>query len=465
MSVEKKYETLLLEGQLASSGLVSGTFFLHPRGYFVWSQIQRYLDREFGRLGVQNVLFPALIPLSTFVEEKELNESLDLDEIMKIHSDKTEPTSVATLRPTSEILFSHFFKERLQERSVHLPYLLNQWSSVYRSEKNTKLFFRSKEFYWQELHSVHNHQEEAEAYLAKIHEIYQSLLMNVLCIQPISGEKTFLERFPGAEKTLSNECILPDGQTLQLTTSHYLGDFFSKFLNIRYFKSNEESINPVQLSAGCSTRLLGALVEMHKDPIGIVLPWDLSPQQIAILTTGENEEEELNKFLDELTKNLENYRLYIDATDTSFGKKISKVETLGIPMTIIVGKKEIVSQILTCKPRISEEKKQIPIEKIAEGMEGFKAFYNSTLLDRSRDFLANLIQESRNWEELTQLISEGKVVLAPWFDDQENERNLKSLKHTFSIRCIKERIQEESNLVCIFSNQPANCLAYFGRSY
>ncbi|ADX97562.1 aminoacyl--tRNA ligase-related protein [Mycoplasma suis] len=463
MSTIKKYESLLLESKLASPGLVSGTFFLHPRGCFIWEQIQSFLNAEFSKLGVSNVLFPALLPFQKFQEEQKNSETLNLEEIMRLHNSKSEQ-SVVALRPTSEILFSHYFKERLKERDIKLPFLLNQWSSVYREERNTKLFFRSKEFYWQELHSLHENQKDLDFHLEKIHEIYKKLLRELLCIEYITGEKTILERFPGAQKTLTNECILPDGQSLQLTTTHDLSNFFSKLMDIKYWGANDIEMTPLQLSAGSSTRLIGALVEMHKDSVGVILPWNLSKENIAILLLGENRDEETISYISSIREKLCNYRLHIDDSYSSFGKKINKVERLGIPVSLIIGQQEIKNKKITIKSRLSESKYECDLSNLENEISRFSKEYDQKLRERSENKKLSLIKESYKMEELVQLVKEGNLALSPWFNDLENEQNFQECKYNFSPRCIKEKIKDK-DLYCVFSGKKANCLAYFGRSY
>lgn len=452
----------MLEGGLASPGLVSGTFFLHPRGCFIWEQIQSFINKEFSELKVQNVLFPSLIPYSGFVAEQKSQDTLDLSEIIRLHSDKDDLSSVIALRPTSELLFTHFFKERIQERKTKLPILLNQWSSVYRAEKNTKLFFRSKEFYWQELHSIHISEDEAKEYLLLIDEIYKKLLKKLLCISYLGGEKTKLERFPGAEQTLTNECILPDGQVLQLTTSHYLSSFFASLLDIKYWVNNTTTLVPVQLSAGCSTRLIGSIVQMHSDESGLVLPWELAQEQIVVVVFSDLYG--ADNYLSILKQELSGYRFTIETT-SSLGKTMFRLEKLGIPLVIIVGKQEIEQSEVTLKSRVFKDQFSCKLSDLKREVHGYKKRQNKELLNRSSEHNSNFVVKTRDWQELVKLISSGKVVLAPWRDEIENETRFKEQKYNFSIRCIKERLPLNTNFRCVFSGQVADCLVYFGRSY
>ncbi|AGX88804.1 aminoacyl--tRNA ligase-related protein [Mycoplasma parvum] len=382
---------------------------------------------------------------------------------MRLHT--TKENSVIALRPTSEILFSHYFKERFKERESKLPILLNQWSSVYREERNTKLFFRSKEFYWQELHSLHENQEDLNKYLKTIHEIYQKLLGELLCIDFISGEKTILERFPGAQKTLTNECILPDGQSLQLTTTHNLSTFFSDLMGIRYWNNQNKEMLPYQLSAGSSTRLLGAVVEMHKDDKGIILPWELSKENIAVLILQGYSDEDKN-LLSAIEERLNKYRIYWDDSAASLGKKLIKVEQLGIPLTLIIGVNELKNKKILLKSRLNSEKYEIDLSKLESEIESFSKKYQSELFERSKNKKLNLIKESYKMNELIHFIQEGYLVLAPWLNELDNERQFKECKYNFSPRCIKEELDLKNTAQsCIFSGKKANCLAYFGRSY
>ncbi|AHC39779.1 prolyl-tRNA synthetase [Mycoplasma ovis str. Michigan] len=298
-----------------------------------------------------------------------------------------------------------------------------------------------------------------------IDEIYKKLLKHFLCINYLGGEKTILERFPGAEKTLTNECILPDGQVLQLTTTHYLSSFFSNLLEIKYWVNNSTALTPVQLSAGCSTRLIGAIVQMHSDNSGLILPWELSQEQIVVVVFKDLHQDDLQIYLSSLERELSIYRFTIEIITGSLGQTMYRLEKLGIPLVIIVGRSEVENSKVTLKLRTCEDKFRCNLSELKQEIHQIKKNYKQELLNRSRKHNSNFLVKTRDWRELIKLISNGKVVLAPWRDELENETRFKSQKYNFSIRCIKEKLAPNTNFKCVFSGQTANCLAYFGRSY
>lgn len=280
--IVKWYEEVIYSSGIASSGLVKGTIFIHPKGWCIWEKIQNFVNGRYSELGIKNVAFPSLIPVSEIEKEKsKLTGFVPELYLVSKNTDDSNSRNVF-LRPTSEILFSYFFRRNLNSYD-QLPFLLNQWCNVYRSEKNTKTFLRSCEFYWQEAHTLHETYEESMKYLEVFNEIYEDLVKNLLNIAVLKGEKTINERFKGAEKTLTLEAIMPDGQALQIATSHYLGKNFSEMFGVKYTNRDNVQEYPYQLSAGSSTRLLGALILSHSDDLGLVLPIDLSDVQIKFL--------------------------------------------------------------------------------------------------------------------------------------------------------------------------------------
>lgn len=259
---------------------------------------------------------------------------------------------------------------------------------------------------------------------------------------------------------------MPDGQVLQLTTSHYLSSFFAELLNIKYWVNNSVALTPVQLSAGCSTRLIGSVVQMHSDRLGLVLPWELAQEQIVVVVFGDLNKEDSEKYLFTLCEKLNNYRFtIIETLSGSLGQTMYRLERLGIPLVIIVGQQEVENARVTLKVRIFEEKIRCNLFELKQEVSQIKKNYTKELLDRSSQHFSSFVVKTREWKELVKLISEGKVVLAPWKDELENETHFKAQKYNFSIRCIKKKLPPNTNFCCVFSGQKANCLAYFGRSY
>ena len=247
MEKNDKYSKLLLESELFFYGAVKGSFILPPRGFALWKNIQNVLDKKFAARGVQNVLLPTLIPLDLLEKEKKhiAGFSPECFYIEKIGEKKIEIPLV--LRPTSEVLFYDWYRQILQSYQ-QLPFLYNQWCSVFRAEKNTSPFFRNTEFLWQEGHTIHSNEEEAQQFTLNILSDYQDYAENILCLGVIVGKKTEGERFAGALETYTVECLLPDGQCLQFATSHYFGDNFCRLMNVKFQNKDNQNQYPFSTS-------------------------------------------------------------------------------------------------------------------------------------------------------------------------------------------------------------------------
>lgn len=462
----KEYEDIIFEAGIASAGLVKGTLFIHPKGCHIWESIQRFMDGEFRAIGIKNVSFPSLIPLSEMEKEKE-NLSGFRPELFLVSRSGDEEKPSIFLRPTSEILFSHFFKRELTSYT-QLPFLFNQWCNIYRSEKNTKAFLRGCEFYWQEAHTLHANEEESMDYLNKFHRIYQKMILNVLNLAFLSGEKTVNERFKGALKTLSIEVVMPDGQALQVATSHYLGRNFSEIFKVTYTDNTNSIQHPYQLSAGSSTRLLGALIMGHRDELGLVLPFKVADVQIKILIIGEVIKKD-DLTYQKIDRQLGDYAIEWELfSKKSLGFRLSDAEVLGVPIVIVIGEKEIKTGRAMVKSRISKDKHMVDLDDLGVYIEDLVEGFSKELYLRSSNKLSELVVDLRDGTNLemvkNKVLDEKKVVLVPWFDDGENERKFTDEKFGFGPRCVKERIAGKGPN-CFYSGAPANAYVYFGRSY
>lgn len=458
----KWYDNIVKSSGIALPGIVKGTLFINSKGWNIWERIQAFVNKEFKKIGIKNISLPSFIPLSEIEKEKASLTGF-IPELYLI-SKSTDPDTRSTfLRPTSEILFSHFFRTILNSYE-DLPLLYNQWCNVFRSEKNTKAFLRSCEFHWQEAHTLHLNQEEAFKYLNSFNEIYKKLVKELLNIAFLEGEKTINERFQGALKTLTLEAVMPDGQALQIATSHYLGQNFSKMFDIKFTNSNNQKDYAHQLSAGASTRLIGALILSHSDDNGLVLPFDLADVQIKVLVINSviNESSELFSVIN---NELKDYLVEWDFSAKGFGWKIKNEELNGTPFVIILGAKELESKVLLVKSRLENEKKEVTISELSNFFKEAIKEYKNKLFEASESNLKNSIVECKTLEEVKKEVLENKkIALVPWFDDEENEIAFKGEQLGFSPRCIASRLIN-SKEICFYSGKIATVYAYFGRSY
>ncbi|CBY92017.1 prolyl-tRNA synthetase [Mycoplasma haemofelis str. Langford 1] len=458
----KWYESVISNSGIAFPGLVKGTLFIGHRGWNIWEKIRDFIDAKYKQKGIKNVSFPTFIPVAEIEREKSRLSGFN-PEIYLVSRSGDEERQNFFLRPTSEILFSHYFRNIL-ESYEDLPLLFNQWCNVFRAEKNTKAFLRTCEFHWQEAHTLHLSKEEAMEYLKFFHETYKSLVKDLLNIAFLEGEKTVNERFPGSEKTLTLEAIMPDGQALQIATSHYLSKNFTETFDVKYTSRENVVSYPHQLSAGCSTRLIGALIMSHGDDSGLVLPLSMFDVHIKflIINGAVTEGSELHKkFSDEL----KGYKVEWDFSSRSFGYKIKNEEMIGTPVSVILGPSEIKSNWALVKTRLSESKVSIPMDQLISKIKETIDQYSSGLYSASQKNLESSIVECSSLEEAShEILKNRKIALVPWFDDLQNEIDFKNEKLGFGPRCIKSRIVAPDTL-CFYSKKPATAYVYFGRSY
>ena len=509
-----KYNKILIEAELFAYGATKGSFILPPRGYVLWKNIQNVLDKKFARHGVQNVLLPTLIPLDLLEKEKKhiAGFSPECYYVERIGEKKTETPLV--LRPTSEVMFYDWYRQILHSYR-QLPLLYNQWCSVFRAEKNTSPFFRNTEFLWQEGHTIHASEQEANQFALNILADYQDYAENTLCLGVIVGKKTEGERFAGALETYTVECLLPDGQCLQFATSHYFGDNFCRLMNVKFQNKDNQTKYPFSTSWGTSTRAIGAIAKTHADNWGLILPFDIAPVQIAIILIGESEE--LVNYYQEIYASLiPHYRCQLYNKNKQVNLNILQADKEGCPFKIILGKEELEKDEITLVRRdnverkitISLEESEIEkkyifafekyvkeLSKIEDNLEAKKALakekvvnsfkkgeraakifrviekekkeFQKNLYQKSVDFRNNHIYPVDNFSELEKKIKEGikGLFLVPFCNNLDCEVKIKEKVPSYSIRCIAADKQFAELPQCLFCQSTAQNRVYLGRSY
>lgn len=457
----KWYTSILTEADLVDYGLVKGTVVFKPYAWKIWTNIQKELDKELKKLGVENCCFPLMIPYSEFKKESKHVEGFapELFRISKI-GDK-ELSDDLVVRPTSEISFCKYFSSNSKSYN-DLPMKLNQWCNVFRVEKNTRPFLRTSEFFWQETHAIFETKKEAQQFALDFIHLYEKFLKEILCIPVIVGEKTEYERFAGASNTYTIEALMKDGQALQSGTSHFLDQNFSKNFDIKYQTKNNNFDYVYQTSHGVSTRLIGALIMTHSDDSGLVLPSKIAPYQIVVIT---DDLKHFNAFLKPKLDQIENIEYKLDSSNKSLGVRIAKYEVMGVPLQLIIGKKEILENKVTVYNRVLKEKVSISLDELKKDWiyntlsNLDRKLYNDALI-----FLNNSIVEVNNIEEFKKAIDDKKMVLAYWAGNEEDEKKLKELTQA-TTRCICWTKKNDKNRKCFFSNKPNAKLVYFARSY
>ncbi len=456
------YTDVVRNAGLIDYGPVKGTMIFKPYGYAIWENIQNILDKEFKKVGVNNVYFPLLIPASLFNKEKDHIDGFapEVATVTKV-GDKQLAEDLY-IRPTSEVLMAeHFAKEVKSYRD--LPLIYNQWVNVMRWEKTTRPFLRTSEFLWQEGHTVHSSSDEARDFTLKILDIYKKFATDVLLLPVISGRKTEKEKFAGAKETYTIESLMHDGQSLQAGTSHFFADNFAKAFDIKFQNKNQEEEFAYSSSWGVSTRLIGAIIMTHSDDYGLVIPSKISPVQVQIININNSEEVESrsNAIFEELSQS---YRVFIDRSEKSFGYKISEAEIRGVPIRIEVGPRDLANGVVTVSRRDIKSKVSIKFDDI-------KSYIDEQIVEFDRNIyqiaLDNRINRTSKADSITEyqdiLNTKQGFVLVPFCGDITCENDIKEKTQTNS-RCIPDDVEQvKSN--CFNCKKESKYMVYFARSY
>ncbi len=456
----KWYTSIIQEAKLIQYYDVKGFMIFQPYGWEIWEMIKLQLDKRLKEHGAKNLYMPLLIPFSEFEKEKEHVEGFnpELFTITKIGDKELDEKLV--IRPTSEIVFCKYWKQNLMSYK-DLPFKHNQWASVYRAEKTTKPFLRNSEFHWHELHCLFASKEEALSYTKTILDVYSEFMSNILCIPNIKGEKTPGERFAGAENTFTIETVMQDNQALQSATSHYLGQNFTKTYEITFQNKDNKIDTPYSTSHGLSTRIIGAIIMVHSDDNGLVLPWDIAPIQISLLPLFINKNiETLNK-AKELQDLLKDYRVEIDESDRTMGFMISDKQVKGIPFSIIIGPNDLAKNQVMVFRRDTNTKEFVDIKNIKKYIESEINVYKSNLYNKAKTYLDNVTVDAKSLDELKQIIKDNKWARVYFDGEIKDEDYIKELTQA-TPRCFVETKEEGS---CIITNKKTNKLVIFARSY
>ncbi len=460
----KWYTDVVNAAQLASYTSVKGCIAILPNGYAIWEKMQNELDQKFKELGHVNVQMPLLIPEGLLNKEKELVEGFAPEVAWVTMGGSKELEERLCIRPTSETVFCDFYKNFIKSYK-DLPLLYNQWCNVLRWEKETRPFLRSREFLWQEGHTIHSTKEEAENETKRMIEVYKWFHHEILAIPSIIGLKTEKEKFAGAEYTYTNEALMFNGVTLQCGTSHYFGQKFSKSYDIKFTNKNNNEEYAYQTSWGTTTRMIGAVIMVHGDDKGLVLPPKIAPKQVVIIPIGTDEKVVLlsKKIDDKLNKN--NITSYIDLSEKSPGYKFAEAEVNGIPIRIEIGKRDLENNSITLVRRDTSEKIIINadsnlVESINELLETIqKDMYHRALKRREE-----LTFEAKNLEEVQNIMNNKPgFIKACWCGDAACELKMKEIKGLKS-RCILENEKLISDK-CVVCGKQAKELVVWGIQY
>lgn len=458
------YTDVVKKAELMGYSSVKGCMIFKPAGYALWENIQKELDRRFKETGVENVYMPMFIPESLLEREKDHVEGFAPEVAWVTYGGLNQLTERLCVRPTSETLFCDFYKDEIQSYR-DLPKVYNQWCSVVRWEKETRPFLRSREFLWQEGHTAHATAEEAEARTQQMLNVYADFCAEVLAIPVVKGRKTDKEKFAGAEATYTIEALMHDGKALQSGTSHNFGDGFAKAFGIQYTDKDNKLKYVHQTSWGMTTRLIGALIMVHGDDSGLVLPPRLAPVQADIIPVMQHKEGVLEK-AGEVKAQLEaaGIRVKLDDSDKNPGWKFSEQEMRGIPVRIEMGPRDIEAGNAVVVRRDTREKITVAIDELAARLPEILEQMQKDMLDRAIRHREEHTYDAHNYEEFKQIVDEKPgFVRGMWCGEQACEDKIKE-ETTATSRCMPFE-QDNISDVCVCCGKPAKKLVYWGKAY
>ena len=456
------YTDVVKKAELCDYASVKGCMVIKPAGYAIWENIQKELDRRFKETGVENVYMPMFIPEGLLQKEKDHVEGFAPEVAWVTHGGLEELQERMCVRPTSETLFCDFYAKDVQSYR-DLPKLYNQWCSVVRWEKTTRPFLRSREFLWQEGHTAHATAEEAQERTIQMLNVYADFCEEVLAIPVIRGQKTDKEKFAGAEATYTIESLMHDGKALQSGTSHNFGDGFARAFEIQYAAKDNSLQYVHQTSWGMSTRIIGAIIMVHGDDNGLVLPPRIAPTQVMVVPIQQKKEGVLDKAF-EIRDLLSGFRVKVDDSDKSPGWKFSESEMRGIPVRVEIGPREIENGQAVLVRRDTHEKLTVGLEELADRVEELLDQIQKDMLERARAHRDAHTYVAEDFDTFVKTINEKPgFVKAMWCGCQECEDKIKELTGATS-RCMPFK-QEQISDKCVCCGKPATKMVYWGRAY
>jgi prolyl-tRNA synthetase len=468
------YLDVIREADLADDAPVKGCMVIKPRGYAIWENIQKELDRMFKETGVENAYFPLLIPKSFLEKEAKhvdgfakecavvTHHRLQVDDNGKLvpASPLAEPLII---RPTSETIMYAMYAKWIQSYR-DLPLLINQWANIVRWEMKTKPFLRTTEFLWQEGHTAHATKDEADQETAQMLKVYQKFTEEFLAIPVIPGRKTESEKFAGADYTTTIEAMMQDGKALQAGTSHMLGQNFAKAFDVKFTDQNEEWQFVWQTSWGLSTRIIGALIMSHSDDKGLVLPPKIAPTQVVIIPV-KNDPVVLEKVAS-IAKIIKErgISVKVDARDDRPGAKFFEWEKKGIPLRIEIGPRDIENQSVVLVRRDTGDKSSVAEKDVVECVEEALSLIQKNLFDKALEFRKTHTWDVDSWEEFkTTLEGKGGFLMAHWCGDAVCEEKIKE-ETKATTRCIPFDQPEEVGK-CVYCGKPSGKRIVFAKAY
>lgn len=478
----KWYNELVVKADLAEQADVRGCMVIKPYGYAIWEKIQQTLDGMFKETGVQNVYFPMLIPKSFLSKEAEHVEGFAKECAVVTHYRlKTNETGDGVvvdpaakleeeliIRPTSETTIWNTYRKWIHSWR-DLPLLCNQWCNVMRWEMRTRLFLRTSEFLWQEGHTAHATREEAEQRAQQMLKVYADFVEKYMAVPVVRGVKSETERFAGALDTYTIEAMMQDGKALQSGTSHFLGQNFGKAFNVQFVDKENKMQYAWATSWGVSTRLMGALIMVHSDDNGLVLPPHLAPIQVVMVPIYRKDEEleALNEKFEALAQRLRQLGIrvkYDNSENKRPGFKFADYELKGVPVRLVMGPKDLENGTVEVMRRDTLEKETRQFEGIDEYVNTLLEEIQTNIFEKAKKYRDEHIFECNNYEEFKTRVKDGGFFLCPWDGTTETEARIKEETQA-TIRCVPIGVDQSNPGVDMVSGKPAKYKVLIARSY
>ena len=459
----KWYTDVCIKAELIDYASVKGCMIIRPYGYAIWENIQRIMDGMFKELGHENVYMPMFIPESLLQKEKDHVEGFAPEVAWVTHGGAEELEERLCVRPTSETLFCDHFKNIVHSYR-DLPKLYNQWCSVVRWEKTTRPFLRSREFLWQEGHTLHATAQEARQETEQMLNVYARFAKEALAMPVVKGQKTDKEKFAGAEATYTIEALMHDGKALQSGTSHYFGDGFSRAFEVQYTDKDNKLVHPHQTSWGTTTRLIGAVIMTHGDDNGLVLPPAIAPIQVVIVPIASHKEGVVEKAT-EICNTLKTVcRVKLDNSEQTPGWKFAEYEMKGVPLRLEIGPRDIENNQCVVVRRDNREKIFVNLDELTTRIPEILAEYHDALYNKALERRETMTYDAKNLDEMKEIAdTKPGFIRAMWCGDRECEDKLKEIAGVTS-RCIPFE-QEHIGDTCVCCGKKADKMLYWGKAY
>ncbi|UOQ45475.1 proline--tRNA ligase [Halobacillus salinarum] len=457
------YTDIVTKAKLADYSSVRGSMIIHPYGYKIWENIRDELDRKIKQTGHENVYMPLLIPESLLQKEKDHIAGFAPEVAWVTHGGEEELQERLCIRPTSEVLFGEYYKNVIHSYR-DLPKLYNQWSNVVRWEKTTRPFLRTLEFLWQEGHTCHETEEEAVEETEKMLNVYASLCEDLLAIPVIKGKKTEKEKFAGATFTYTVESLMHDGKALQTATSHFLGDGFAKAFGIEFLNRDGNLQTVQQTSWGFTTRIIGAMIMVHSDNRGLVLPPKAAPTQVMIVPIASHKEGVLDHAYEIKNSLKDSVRVEIDASDKKPGWKFNEYEMQGVPLRLEVGPRDIEKEQVMFVRRDTGEKRQVSVHDLKSEVEKLLADIHDELYKKASLYLKEKTLIAFTLADMENFLREDNYLIqAMWCGNKDCENEIKE-KTGATSRCIPFE-QESIAETCVCCGKQAEDMVYWAKAY